>query len=93
MWNEMGLRLNPPAVSDANLLDEMIWSSFPTFQADVLVSATSPVGEDQPHTEHVGACGEKGLRIHLTPSFLAGKKLKEYGPQGMDSAKAFQQIP
>ncbi|XP_050016161.1 calcium-activated chloride channel regulator 1 [Alexandromys fortis] len=49
--------------------------------ADVLVSATSPVGEDQPHTEHVGACGEKGLRIHLTPSFLAGKKLKEYGPQ------------
>ncbi|XP_028732629.1 calcium-activated chloride channel regulator 1 [Peromyscus leucopus] len=49
--------------------------------ADILVSPTSPVGEDQPHTEHVGACGEKGIRIHLTPNFLAGKKLKEYGPQ------------
>lgn len=49
--------------------------------ADILVSPTSPIGEDQPHTEHVGACGEKGIRIHLTPNFLAGKKLKEYGPQ------------
>ncbi|KAL1772191.1 calcium-activated chloride channel regulator 1 [Sigmodon hispidus] len=49
--------------------------------ADVLVSATSPPGDDQPYTEHVGACGEKGVKIHLTPAFLAGKKLKEYGPQ------------
>ncbi|ERE88791.1 calcium-activated chloride channel regulator 1 [Cricetulus griseus] len=49
--------------------------------ADVLVSATSPVGNDQPYTEHVGACGEKGIRIHLTPDFLAGKRLDVYGPQ------------
>lgn len=89
----MGFHPSPPAVSDGSLCAEMAWSSFPTFQADVLVSATSPVGEDQPHTEHVGACGEKGLRIHLTPNFLAGKKLKEYGPQGMGSAKVFQQMP
>lgn len=88
----MELCQNPPPVSKANLFAEMVWSSFLIFQADILVSPTSPVGEDQPHTEHVGACGEKGIRIHLTPNFLAGKKLKEYGPQGMDSAKAFQQV-
>nr|AAH28343.1 Chloride channel calcium activated 3 [Mus musculus] len=49
--------------------------------ADVLVSTTSPLGNDEPYTEHIGACGEKGIRIHLTPDFLAGKKLTQYGPQ------------
>ncbi|XP_021513706.1 calcium-activated chloride channel regulator 1 [Meriones unguiculatus] len=49
--------------------------------ADVLVSAASPAGNDEPYTEHVGACGEKGIRIHLTPDFLAGKKRPLYGPQ------------
>ncbi|XP_051021561.1 calcium-activated chloride channel regulator 1 [Acomys russatus] len=49
--------------------------------ADVLVSTASPAGDDEPFTEHVGACGEKGIRIHLTPNFLAGKKLTQYGPQ------------
>ncbi|XP_055470384.1 calcium-activated chloride channel regulator 1 [Psammomys obesus] len=49
--------------------------------ADVLVSAASPAGNDKPYTEHVGACGEKGIRIHLTPDFLAGKKRPLYGPQ------------
>ncbi|XP_057649825.1 calcium-activated chloride channel regulator 1-like [Chionomys nivalis] len=75
---------------DVAILIPESWKTKPDYErpkletiknADVLVSATSPVGEDQPHTEHVGACGEKGLRIHLTPNFLAGKKLKEYGPQ------------
>lgn len=49
--------------------------------ADVLVSTTSPIGNDEPYTEHIGACGERGIRIHLTPDFLAGKKKTEYGPQ------------
>ncbi|XP_028643987.1 calcium-activated chloride channel regulator 1 [Grammomys surdaster] len=49
--------------------------------ADVLVSTTSPVGNDEPYTEHIGACGERGIRIHLTPDFLAGKKMTLYGPQ------------
>ncbi|XP_052034783.1 calcium-activated chloride channel regulator 1 [Apodemus sylvaticus] len=44
-------------------------------KADVLVSTTSPLGDDEPYTEHIGACGERGIRIHLTPDFLAGKKL------------------
>ncbi|XP_012873666.1 PREDICTED: calcium-activated chloride channel regulator 1 [Dipodomys ordii] len=50
--------------------------------ADVLVAETSPPGNDQPYTEQVGKCGEMGDRIHLTPNFLAGKKLLQYGPQG-----------
>ncbi|XP_047422084.1 calcium-activated chloride channel regulator 1 [Sciurus carolinensis] len=50
--------------------------------ADVLVAEPNPPGNDKPYTEQVGACGEKGERIHFTPDFLAGKKLDQYGPQG-----------
>uniref|UniRef100_A0A8D2AG98 Calcium-activated chloride channel regulator 1 n=1 Tax=Sciurus vulgaris TaxID=55149 RepID=A0A8D2AG98_SCIVU len=50
--------------------------------ADVLVAEPNPSGNDKPYTEQVGACGEKGERIHFTPDFLAGKKLDQYGPQG-----------
>lgn len=31
----------------------------------------------------MGNCGEKGERIHFTPDFVAGKLLRQYGPQGM----------
>ncbi|XP_008056510.1 calcium-activated chloride channel regulator 1 [Carlito syrichta] len=50
--------------------------------ADVLVAEPNPPGNDEPYTEQMGKCGEKGDRIHLTPDFLAGKKLPQYGPQG-----------
>ncbi|XP_032011352.1 calcium-activated chloride channel regulator 1 [Hylobates moloch] len=50
--------------------------------ADVLVAESTPPGNDDPYTEQMGNCGEKGERIHLTPDFIAGKKLREYGPQG-----------
>ncbi|XP_006831052.1 PREDICTED: calcium-activated chloride channel regulator 1 [Chrysochloris asiatica] len=50
--------------------------------ADVLVVKDSPLGNDNPYTEQIGNCGEKGERMYFTPDFLAGKKLPEYGPQG-----------
>ncbi|XP_007944388.1 calcium-activated chloride channel regulator 1 [Orycteropus afer afer] len=50
--------------------------------ADVLVAESNPPGNDEPYTEQIGNCGEKGERIYFTPDFLAGKKLLEYGPQG-----------
>ncbi|NP_001075268.1 calcium-activated chloride channel regulator 1 [Equus przewalskii] len=50
--------------------------------ADVLVAEPNPPGNDQPYTEQMGKCGEKGERIYFTPDFLAGKRLDEYGPQG-----------
>nr|XP_004653715.2 calcium-activated chloride channel regulator 1 [Jaculus jaculus] len=54
-----------------------------TYQnADVLVAVPDPADHDEPYTEQVGKCGEKGERIHLTPNFLAGKKLAQFGPQG-----------
>ncbi|XP_039694671.1 calcium-activated chloride channel regulator 1 [Pteropus medius] len=50
--------------------------------ADVLVAESNPPGNDEPYTEQMGNCGEKGERIHFTPDFIAGKKLPQYGPQG-----------
>ncbi|XP_004431629.1 PREDICTED: calcium-activated chloride channel regulator 1 [Ceratotherium simum simum] len=50
--------------------------------ADVLVAEPNPPGNDEPYTEQMGNCGEKGERIYFTPDFLAGKKLPQYGPQG-----------
>ncbi|XP_068396338.1 calcium-activated chloride channel regulator 1 [Eschrichtius robustus] len=50
--------------------------------ADVLVAEPNPTGNDGPYTEHMGGCGEKGSKIYLTPGFLAGKKLLQYGSQG-----------
>ncbi|XP_066899266.1 calcium-activated chloride channel regulator 1 [Kogia breviceps] len=50
--------------------------------ADVLVAEPNPTGNDGPYTEHMGDCGEKGNKIYLTPGFLAGKKLLQYGSQG-----------
>ncbi|XP_076976496.1 calcium-activated chloride channel regulator 1 [Tamandua tetradactyla] len=50
--------------------------------ADVLVAAPIVPGNDEPYTEQIGMCGEKGEKIHFTPDFLAGKKFQEYGPQG-----------
>ncbi|KAJ1063723.1 hypothetical protein K5549_005490 [Capra hircus] len=50
--------------------------------ADVLVAEPNPTGNDGPYTEQMGGCGEKGDRIYLTPDFLAGNKLLQYGPQG-----------
>ncbi|XP_010634986.1 calcium-activated chloride channel regulator 1 [Fukomys damarensis] len=49
--------------------------------ADVLVEPNQP-GNEEPHTEQFGKCGDKGERIHFTPDFLAGKMLNQYGPQG-----------
>ncbi|XP_070261606.1 calcium-activated chloride channel regulator 1 [Myotis yumanensis] len=50
--------------------------------ADVLVAEPNPPGNDEPYTEQLGNCGEKGERIHFTPDFITGKKLPQYGPQG-----------
>lgn len=50
--------------------------------ADVLVAAAQPGGNDEPYTEQIGRCGEQGERIHFTPDFLAGKMQTQYGPQG-----------
>ncbi|XP_049731939.1 calcium-activated chloride channel regulator 1 [Elephas maximus indicus] len=50
--------------------------------ADVLVAEPDTPGNDEPYTEQIGNCGEQGERIYLTPDFLAGKKLHEYGPPG-----------
>lgn len=58
--------------------------TFFKFQADVLVTEPNTPGDDEPYTEQMGNCGEKGERIYFTPDFIAGKKLKEHGPQGMD---------
>ncbi|XP_072690451.1 calcium-activated chloride channel regulator 1 [Canis lupus baileyi] len=49
--------------------------------ADVLVAEQNPLGNDEPYTEQMGHCGEKGERIHFTLDFLAGKKFSQYGPQ------------
>ncbi|KAK2107086.1 Calcium-activated chloride channel regulator 1, partial [Saguinus oedipus] len=49
--------------------------------ADVLVAESTLPENDEPYTEQMGKCGEKGERIHLTPNFVSGKKLQEYGPQ------------
>ncbi|XP_004639339.1 calcium-activated chloride channel regulator 1 [Octodon degus] len=49
--------------------------------ADVVIEPNQ-AGNDDPYTEQVGKCGEKGEKIHFTPDFIAGKKLKEYGPRG-----------
>ncbi|XP_038526152.1 calcium-activated chloride channel regulator 1 [Canis lupus familiaris] len=49
--------------------------------ADVLVAEQNPLGNDEPYTEQMGRCGEKGERIHFTLDFLAGKKFSQYGPQ------------
>ncbi|XP_027958345.1 calcium-activated chloride channel regulator 1 [Eumetopias jubatus] len=49
--------------------------------ADVLVAEPNPAGNDEPYTEQMGKCGEKGERIHFTPDFLAGKKSDIYGSQ------------
>ncbi|XP_036112097.1 calcium-activated chloride channel regulator 1 [Molossus molossus] len=50
--------------------------------ADVLVAEPNPPGNDEPYTEQMGNCGEKGERIRFTPDFITGKKLRQYGPQG-----------
>ncbi|XP_055978829.1 calcium-activated chloride channel regulator 1 [Sorex fumeus] len=50
--------------------------------ADVLVTEPNTPGNDEPYTEQMGNCGEKGERIYFTPDFIAGKKLTEHGPQG-----------
>ncbi|XP_012516503.1 PREDICTED: calcium-activated chloride channel regulator 1 [Propithecus coquereli] len=50
--------------------------------ADVVVAEPNLPGDDDPYTEQMGKCGEKGERIYFTPDFLAGKKLPQYGPQG-----------
>ncbi|KAM5264959.1 calcium-activated chloride channel regulator 1 [Hipposideros larvatus] len=50
--------------------------------ADVLVAEPNPPGNDEPYTEQIGNCGERGERIYFTPDFIAGKKLRQYGPQG-----------
>ncbi|KAM8789729.1 calcium-activated chloride channel regulator 1 isoform 1-T1 [Rhynchonycteris naso] len=50
--------------------------------ADVLVAEPNPPGNDEPYTEQMGNCGEKGERIHFTPNFIVGKMLPQYGPQG-----------
>ncbi|XP_054422903.1 calcium-activated chloride channel regulator 1 [Pteronotus mesoamericanus] len=50
--------------------------------ADVLVATPNPPGNDEPYTEQMGNCGEKGEKIHFTPDFIVGKKLRQYGPQG-----------
>ncbi|XP_066232798.1 calcium-activated chloride channel regulator 1 [Saccopteryx leptura] len=50
--------------------------------ADVLIAEPNPLGNDEPYTEQMGNCGEKGERIHFTPDFIVGKKLPQYGPQG-----------
>uniref|UniRef100_A0A671EV83 Calcium-activated chloride channel regulator 1 n=1 Tax=Rhinolophus ferrumequinum TaxID=59479 RepID=A0A671EV83_RHIFE len=47
--------------------------------ADVLVAEPNPPGNDDPYTEQMGTCGEKGERIYFTPEFIAGKKLHQYG--------------
>ena len=52
-------------------------------QADVLVVKPNPPGNDEPYTEQMGNCGDKGERIYFTPDFIVGKKLPQYGPQGM----------
>lgn len=57
--------------------------------ADVVVAEPNPPGNDEPYTEQMGKCGEKGERIHFTPDFLAGKKLTEYGPQGRHRDEVF----
>ncbi|XP_003478843.2 calcium-activated chloride channel regulator 1 [Cavia porcellus] len=49
--------------------------------ADVVVEPNQ-LSTDEPYTEQFGKCGERGEKIHLTPDFLAGKALKQYGPQG-----------
>ncbi|XP_037671976.1 calcium-activated chloride channel regulator 1 [Choloepus didactylus] len=50
--------------------------------ADVLVAVPNPPANDEPYTEQMGMCGEKGEKIYFTPDFLAGKLFQEYGPQG-----------
>ncbi|XP_004603684.2 calcium-activated chloride channel regulator 1 [Sorex araneus] len=50
--------------------------------ADILVTEPNTPGNDEPYTEQMGNCGEKGERIYFTPDFIAGKKLAEHGPQG-----------
>lgn len=41
----------------------------------------------------MGNCGEKGERIHFTPDFITGKKLSQYGPQGMGREETFHCVP
>lgn len=62
---------------------------FPKFQADVLVAEPNPPGNDEPYTEQMGNCGEKGERIYFTPEFIAGKKLRQYGRKGMGRDEQF----
>ncbi|XP_004679591.1 PREDICTED: calcium-activated chloride channel regulator 1 [Condylura cristata] len=50
--------------------------------ADVLIAKRNVQGDDEPSTEQMGNCGEKGERINFTPDFVMGKKLPIYGPQG-----------
>ncbi|XP_028366932.2 calcium-activated chloride channel regulator 1 [Phyllostomus discolor] len=50
--------------------------------ADVLVAEPNLPGNDEPYTEQMGNCGEKGEKIHFTPDFIAGKKVNQHGPQG-----------
>ncbi|XP_016004010.2 calcium-activated chloride channel regulator 1 [Rousettus aegyptiacus] len=62
---------------------EYVRPKLETFKnADVLVAEPNPPGNDEPYTEQMGNCGEKGERIYFTPDFIAGKKLPQYGPQG-----------
>ncbi|XP_002919432.1 calcium-activated chloride channel regulator 1 [Ailuropoda melanoleuca] len=49
--------------------------------ADVLIAEPNPAGNDEPYTEQMGNCGEKGERIHFTPNFLTGKVASQYGSQ------------
>uniref|UniRef100_A0A8C9C2W9 Calcium-activated chloride channel regulator 1 n=1 Tax=Phocoena sinus TaxID=42100 RepID=A0A8C9C2W9_PHOSS len=74
------------------------WSTKPEYvkpkletykNADVLVAEPNPTGNDEPYTEHMGRCGEKGNKIYLTPGFLAGKMLLQYGSQGMGRDEIF----
>lgn len=65
--------------------------AFLKFQADVVVEPNQ-LSTDEPYTEQFGKCGERGEKIHLTPDFLAGKALKQYGPQGIGMDKMFYYI-
>ncbi|KAM9244361.1 calcium-activated chloride channel regulator 1-like [Dugong dugon] len=76
---------------NVNILIPENWKTKPEYvrpkletykNADILVAEPNTPGNDEPYTEQIRKCGEKGERIYFTPDFLAGKKLLEYGPQG-----------
>lgn len=54
-----------------------------------MVTEPNPPENDGPYTEQMGKCGEKGEKIYFTPDFVAGKKVLQYGPQGMGRERIF----